>query len=213
MRFRVSPLASFVAGVFVAAWVLLAPPSSAHPASNFFNKKWVANKNVPYAFTSSVPAGAWRSQINAAASSWNAVGEPMRFNNVADAGNYEPRTCPSAYQRNGVHLRNFDGVGGTLGRTYLCWKANGELYSFQMVFDQNDRWSVDDSPAPNESDLQSVAAHELGHATGFAGHFATGSRICGNVASQHTMCSGHRAGSTRQRTLELHDKHTFQNAY
>ena len=213
MRFRVSPLASFVAGVLAASWILLAAPSQAHPPGNFFNKRWVANKNVPYAFTPTVPAGAWRSQINAAAQTWNAVGEPMKFNNVASVANYEPRTCPSAYQRNGVHLRAIDGVGGTLGRAYLCWKSTGELYSFQLVFDQNDRWSVDDSPSSNESDLQSVAAHELGHGAGFAGHFAKASGICGNVPSQHTMCSGHRPGTTRQRTLELHDKHTFQSAY
>ena len=213
MRFRVSPLASFAAGVVVTLSVLAATPGGAHNASNMYNKKWVQNKNVPYSFTPSVPAGAWRSHVNAAAGAWNAVGEPMKFRNAGDVGNFEPRTCPSTYQRNGIHLRAIDGVGGTLARTYLCWKSNGELYSFQLMFDQNDRWSIDDSPTTTQSDLQSVAAHELGHATGFAGHFGTNAKICANTERQHTMCSGHRAGTTRQRTLELHDKHTFQNAY
>ena len=212
---RPSPLACFVAGSIVALCVLLAAPSGAHTPGSFYNKRWISNKNVPYAFTTSGrPSSEWRSRVNAAAGTWNTLGEPMRFNNVADTGDFEPKTCPSSYQRNGVHRRAFDGPGGTLARTYLCWTSNGELYSFQLVFDSNDNWYTGTGlPGRNQADLQSVATHELGHATGFAGHFASSAAICNNTSGQHTMCAAHRAGTNRQRSLELHDKHTFQRAY
>lgn len=206
-----SPLASFVAGVLVAAWVLLATPSNAHPAPNYFNKKW-ATGTVNYGFGPTVADRAWRGQISAGALSWNAVPDAsLDFGGGGSAGDYSPGSGCQSF--NGVHRKPLGGVGGTLGRTYLCWTSSGRLHSFQVVFDSTDRWSLDGTPTSVESDLQSVAAHEFGHAAGFAGHFGAGTRICGNVATQHTMCGSHRGGTIRQRTLELHDRHTFASAY
>ena len=208
---RISPLASFVAGVVAAAWVLLAAPSDAHPASNFFNKKWTTN-TVTYGFGPTMTDTTWRSAASAGASAWNGVPEAsLDFNLGGNVPDYAPGSGCQSF--NGVHRKPLGGVGGTLARTYLCWSSDGRLHSFQLVFDGSDRFSLDGTPATTESDLQSVAAHEFGHAAGFAGHFAKRSKICGNIATQHTMCAAHLAGTTRQRTLELHDQHTFASAY
>lgn len=214
-RVRLSPVASFVAGSLVALWVLMAVPSDAHPASSFYRERWVNNKNVPYSFTpGAVPTSEWRARTVAAAGTWTALGEPMKFVNVADSPrNFSPSRCPRTYQKNGIHRRAYDGVGGVLARTFLCTR-NGQLWSFQLSFDKGDRWYTGTgSPAANQADLQSVAAHELGHATGFAGHFSLSSALCADNATQHTMCAGHRVGTNRQRTLEEHDVDTFRDAY
>lgn len=209
-RPRLSPVASFLAGSVIAAWIMLAAPSDAH--TGLYRERWVANKIVPYGFTPS--AAAWKTRVNAGANTWSALGEPMRFtNSLPDfPSNFRPGVCSRTYQRNGIHRKAIDGTGGTLARTYLC-TSGGALHSFQLVFDRGDRWYTGTgAPARNQADLQSVATHEFGHATGFAGHFS-GSALCSNDASFHTMCAGHVVGTNRQRTLEEHDKHTFGAAY
>ncbi len=45
------------------------------------------------------------------------------------------------------------------------------------------------------------------------GHFCEGAEICADNSDQHTMCPYYRPGSERWRTLEEHDKHTYQAAY
>ena len=69
-----------------------------------------------------------------------------------------------------------------------------------------------DAPA-NDVDTWSVASHESGHATGFYGHLEYPSSICQNDSSMRTMCPVYHDGTERQRTLEDHDYHTFENAY
>jgi hypothetical protein len=62
-------------------------------------------------------------------------------------------------------------------------------------------------------DVWSVATHEWGHMTAFFGHFDEGGSICPDDSSRHTMCPTIKAATERQRTLELHDYHTFEAAY
>lgn len=46
------------------------------------------------------------------------------------------------------------------------------LNGFYMAFDRQERWYAGrGDPPSNTSDAQSVAVHELGHATGFRGHY------------------------------------------
>jgi hypothetical protein len=78
---------------------------------------------------------------------------------------------------------------------------------------------ADPDGIPNRRlDLQSVATHEFGHATGFYWHFndpgmntGTG-HVCNGGATQadETMCQGLNRGTTEKRTLSDHDLHTFR---
>lgn len=57
--------------------------------------------------------------------------------------------------------------------------------------------------------------HELGHATGWGygskpNHF-TASSICPGTTADQTMCAGTAKGETFKRSLETHDKQTWDD--
>lgn len=207
----------FVALLALGAVAVIGLPARAHPASNFFTTaKWVNDKSVSYSFTpSSAPSVEWRSRNAEAANTWNALGQTMTFTPAADMADFDPYVCPTVDQKNAVHRRRIDGSGGTLAQTMTCWYGtNKALSTFQLVYDDSESWYLGTAtPARGQADLLSVAVHELGHATGFSKHFGAGSAICTANSSQQTMCPTHVIGSTWQRTLGEHDKHTFSAAY
>lgn len=201
----------------LVAWMGLVPPADAHPAGNFFvNAKWVRDTSVNYSFTpSAAPSADWRTRTVEAANAWNALAQPMTFTPAPDLADFDPFVCPSTYQQNGVHRRRIDGGGGTLAQAITCWYGGTkELSTFQLIYDDSENWYLGTgTPGSNQPDLLSVAVHELGHATGFSKHFGAGTSICALNSKQQTMCPTHLLGSTWQRTLEKHDKHTFSAAY
>jgi hypothetical protein len=76
--------------------------------------------------------------------------------------------------------------------------------------------------AGSKVDLQSVAVHEFGHATGQGAHWdpnkdpfnGRGGAICTRYDSRReSMCSMLVAGTAWQRTLGPHDRETFKKAY
>ncbi len=75
--------------------------------------------------------------------------------------------------------------------------------------------------APDASqDMQSVAMHEFGHASGFARHYdgpnstGLGGAICNLTDSRReTMCSLLTQGTAWGRTLGPHDRHTWNAVY
>ena len=199
----------------VCAVMAVTAPAGAHKAARFYKTgKWATGQNVTYGFTPSVPTGAIRDRTVEAADTWNALGEPMRFERAGDyPADFDPYLCHADYQ-NGIHVARIDGNGGTLARAMTCWYDTKRMSTFQLVYDGSESWHTGlDAPGGRQPDLLSVAVHEFGHATGFSKHFGAGAAICTVKSTQHTMCPSHLFGSTWQRSLEKHDKHTFAAAY
>lgn len=98
-----------------------------------------------------------------------------------------------------------------------------------MVFDRDEDWYTGTGDANDgflnlciggcQSDLWSVATHEVGHMTGFVGgpngdgHFDQNDPEGTCTGEVHTMCPSYEGGSEHFRTLEVHDRHTFTAAY
>lgn len=218
-------VAAVVAAGLVALVVFAPGPAGAHGTAEFFPRRWVRDKVVEFKFTPSVPlATGAREAVRSGARQWSNLGQPMRF---VDAGaysaDYDVRSC-GTYQRNGIHFRSIDGPSlqqpgvNVVAETRTCaFSGTGELYSFQMVFDNAEPWYVGTGDAaPNQVDLWSVATHEFGHAAGFAKHLdqdGDPNGLCTNTPAEQTMCALTYPGSEAQRSLADHDKHTFSAAY
>lgn len=86
-----------------------------------------------------------------------------------------------------------------------------------MIFDNDPPlpWYFGDNEVPDgRVDLEAVATHEFGHATGFFDHFNDGSDECPNGPAMHTMCRSYRLDAQAAwRSLEGHDIHTLLNTY
>jgi hypothetical protein len=196
----------------------LAVPLRAHPQGDFYENKWIRDRSVDWMFTDTFPSNAWRDRVNDADGPWNAVGTSMHFVKQPEVNDFNALNCPSSYQKNGIHIGPIDGTpinDNTLARTYRCiFSGTNEWYSFQIKFDVEEPWYTGASTPPPAFafDLQAVATHEFGHATGFTGHFGGGSSYCTETPKQ-TMCPTLAKGKAYPRSLETHDKHTFQNAY
>ena len=73
---------------------------------------------------------------------------------------------------------------------------------------------ADPSSFPAKVDLQSVATHEMGHATGFHRHFSSKRSYCStDNTNRETMCTSTVPGQARQRTLGSRDTHIFKDIY
>ena len=203
-----------VAGAAMAG--LAAGTADAHPAADYYKYTWPTT-SVSYGYTPSVPTGEFRTAVDAGAAQWSAVpNATLDYVHGSDFGsNFDYSKCSSG--GNGIHYANIDGTNGVLGRTFTCMNGSNQITSFQTVFDTSENWYTGTgSPGGSQADLTSVAAHELGHATGFGqgapnSHFS--GTICDANSAQQTMCPAHLLGSTWQRTLADHDQHTFAAAY
>lgn len=212
--------------------------ASAHsPVSDWYVAKWPsADLSVDWRFVSAFPTGSgWRARVKEAASTWNAVsGSSMSFvHNSSDYSSFSGTSCASTEQKNGIHWGSIDGAGNTYAAVVLCsfYDAVGfpgsttVLHDFQMKFDTAEDWHTT-LLAPTGIDLLSVATHEFGHATGRGrtqltntpggdgeGHLLNSTSYCDSGSGHHTMCKGYYPNSSWDRSLETHDKDTYQDAY
>lgn len=155
--------------------------------------------------------------------------------------------CPSrtdSTTKSVVFYINIDGRGtkekNIIGRAGACLNNDtGLLDAFRMRFDRGEtavdcqgktisRWytgasgKVGSYCAPDgkryaKTDLQSAAAHEFGHATGFVGHYDSKKNPKSYCAftnkDRQTMCFAQMDGQARDRTLGSIDKHIFRDIY
>jgi hypothetical protein len=235
---------SLVAAAAVAVAMLVPSGAGAHTMG--FYKWWYPTglDDVPVYFDSGFPTGRYRDRVADGARQWNDVGRRMYYlvhrtpsiDSSADQPDLQhyQTTCPTP-QRDGrrvgmMHWAAIDGQGGILGITGWCWKKGDvggkEIHSFRIHLDRAESWysgsgdsSVRDRTTgriENRMDLWSVVTHELGHATGWLGHWKESGSYCslsGPAADFRTMCPVYAPGLERQRTLSGADKHVFRSAY
>lgn len=154
-----------------------------------------------------------RTRIEDAASRWNAV-STNRYWNYRFQGHRSDLNLScleNSFNKNGHHWRKLP--GSRIGQAQRCY-SGGRLHNFQIIYDTSTTWYFGTGvPSRNAFDFYSTAVHELGHGTGFRGHF-TGPSTCPGTSSDNTMCqSSARRGTTHRRSLGTHDRHTFQHAY
>ncbi len=126
-----------------------------------------------------------------------------------------------------------DGSSAPLGEATTCVPLEGgRPYKFIMGLNSTYTWyrkASPNVPAPVQNDpsfalskfdLQSVATHEFGHATGWVRHFSgknklptEGAKCNAREKGFETMCAFIPPGTANARTLHKHDKETFNNAY
>jgi matrixin len=190
--------------------------ATGHTAGTFYTDgKWPSNNlTVEWRFVSDFPSGTKRDRAQDGKQRWNAQSQPMSFNFESGQSDYAPfpaSSCPSQEQKDALHYGPIDGANGVLAERFYC-KSGANWYTFQIKYDNAESWySGSGTPGSSEYDFWSVSSHEFGHATGWRGHFDAGSTECGSP--HHTMCPTISQGSTSDRFLEVHDQHTFDNAY
>ena len=226
MRKRKGLMADSVAAVLLAALVLAAT-GVAHTGSVYYVQKWKSTeRNQNYGFGSDVPGSAFRDRIENGAQQWNALAGNMQFfrGNVNVTWNFESG-CQAAGQ-NSIHYGAIDG-GTVPGGGFSVWAETTtcvytsdttKIANFRMRFDKDEVWYTGTGDTPDFSvDTWGTATHEFGHATGFGrgsapDHFATSAQEC-QVSPKQTMCPSEPLGENYFRSLEEHDKHTFNNIY
>jgi hypothetical protein len=231
-----------------AVWVLSlialsAQPAHAHTPANFFFAEWRSQDRGTtkqyYEITSEVPGDAndaFADRVADGAVKWNQIninGADMHYVRNGVVANYNPfAPCGDIpHYKNGIHYR--DVPDNPLATTHYCFTdppGTNLVDSFQIVFDPDKSWfkGADyTNIGSSQFDVQGVAAHEFGHASGgwwedFSneGHFDNQSNpeLCGSGApdsDKHTMCvnSGSGLEASLKRSLEPHDVHTFHDAY
>ena len=225
MRRARSLLVDCVVAAALAAMVLGAI-GWAHTGSTFYTKKWKSGeRNQNYGFASDVPTGNFRDRVENGAQQWNALAGNMQFSRGGVNVTWNFGSACNAAGNNSIHWGAIDGppVAGqtnTAAQTTHCVYTNEPqfLALFRMRFDSADPWYRDTGDPPSDKiDLWSLAAHEFGHATGWGAggaqnHFDSGGSVC-TSSPKHTMCPSIPQGESYWRSLEEHDRHTFNNVY
>jgi Matrixin len=220
--------------VVAICFVFTGSLSSAPSAHNFLaaNKygtwKWFSTHHPPdldvgWRFHTSFPATQKRDRVRDAFKKWNAQGQELEFENrPEDSSTYE-FLCSDYQEFNGFFYDDVPGGNG-IGWGRACAHQGNDprhIHNFWVVLEEDHNWysgTEKSEIGDNQTDLKAVAIHEIGHITGWYGHFEITSNECDTPFSiTHTMCPGPAfldgPSTIEGRSLELHDKHTFDDAY
>lgn len=214
------------AAIVVVAFLSTRAVVDAHSSSASYPYEYPADTTVPFFYHSSVPSGA-KPRITEGSQQWTNVRTRHAFRPDVAQLDDTGRDCntEAINARTGiVYWEGIDGSspsgGSTVGTVSRCRSGSGSLLAFRMTFDSAEPWYMGTSttvPA-GQPDLASVAAHEMGHATGFKGHFDDAGSVpeCARLAPTymtHVMCKSIRQGVAQHRVLREHDTHTYKGAY
>lgn len=203
--------------------VSLTGPSAVanHGAGSFYSNHWwhTGERTVVWHFDSDYPTGSRRDRVKDGAQRWNGQDQSMSFSfNSNDTSGLTYSGCASQLNKSTVFWLSIADPPGEaiLGSVSVC-VISGEptrMAQFKMRFDSGNSWysgTATDPPTNTEIDLWSVATHEMGHATGWTGHF--GAAVCPGNTTNQTMCASLPADSTYARSLESHDSSVFADRY
>jgi hypothetical protein len=149
---------------------------------------------------------------------------PSQFNTPTDAGanvwtnvTLTPWkfTKVSSNAQGRVTYGTIDSAGALAAVTTPTFDGNGRIIGFVIQYDQAETWYTGSStPAGNQIDARSIAAHEFGHALGLHHSDHTGNfTYCPGNNTDATMCSVYGWGLTYARNLELDDKNGVRTLY
>lgn len=246
-----------VAVVLAAAGLSCIGVAQAHNPNNIYGPeatRWQPNRDrLEYEFDKSVPRGRWRARINDGAREWNRYDRRVHF--VPPANPNKSRDaraqfrCPSRQPRASIIFRAPfpDRFGRAIGLNFTCVSNDGEPLYFRQFYDStfDDFWTDprgNGRVPDNRIDLQSTAAHEMGHATRWGPHLDDDGPDAGDglefrsycrsyiqadrpddryrpepgddpFTGKQTMCALISYGQRGQRRLGSHDRGTFRNAY
>lgn len=189
--------------------VITSGVAGAHATSTFYPRTWAGNESVIQQSTDNLPSGSFNSALNYARGEWNSVpgGAFDMFAGASSGANPVYNACSQPSTNIYAFAWQWDGSGGTLGNTQLCF-AGSTVVRGRVFLDTLDGWYLGSGSPGGLYDGRSVLTHELGHAGGFVNHF---SDACAGTIN--TMCPSIGAGQSHWRTLESHDEHTFDAAY
>lgn len=222
MKARINWRTLFIDGLIalVVASAIAATSGIGHSGSSFYRYRWIDENEVGWRFKQNFPGGNWRTRVEQGTFKWNRLPPSFHYDLRGEASGFSYKDCPIP-RTSAMHYGFIDGdpTSGfdTYGRTRWCNVLN-DLESVQVKFDSGNSWWTKDSTSGIPSgkvDAESVAVHEFGHFGGWVGHFDGDDEICqpGGANPKQTMCQGLPQGQAFWRTLETHDKHTFDSAY
>ena len=205
----------FSVGCFVSS--IFTGLAYGHSASSYYPRKWKIDLSVPYQFSLSIPDHL-KDNIREQSAKWNSLdGELSLYADGTAQGVGYGNCVELTYQENFLYWADIDGPGGTLAREYTCHFLESDpdrIRVSSIQYDREENWHYGtDASGSNEISFRGVALHEFGHMSGWVGHFSASSDECSGSGPYHTMCANPNQSGDGWKSLEQHDKHTFNAAY
>lgn len=203
----------FLSSMLIGAVLASASVAYGHSASSIFPLKWTADETYYVGNSGGIGQSNLWSASEAALAQWNgtAASREIYWGAYQSTGPFSGCSVPTndVYVYGGIH----DGVGNDLGVTVRC--GGSSITRASILFDAVESWySGSGTPGGAQFDLRSVAAHEWGHAFGFAGHWQDHDALIDCTSSaRETMCSSLPKGTSYMRSLQTHDMHSLVSAY